>query len=133
MSLLNIFDISGSALIAQSCRLNVSASNMANAESLSNNGNPYSSKQVVFKLNTNFAQEIGGVKVKKIIEDKTPWKILYDPGNPLADSKGYVKSSNVNMISEMINTISSSRSYQANVEVINTARSMILKTLTLGQ
>ncbi|MDQ1237239.1 MAG: flagellar basal body rod protein FlgC [Wigglesworthia glossinidia] len=132
--MLNILNISGSALLAQSCRINVSASNIANAESFDKNGIPYQAKQVIFKLDTsNCNNKIGGVKIKKIINDKKPWKLIYDPYNPNADEYGYIKTSNVNIIEEMVNTISASRSYQANIEVINTARTMILKTLNLGQ
>lgn len=132
--MLNILKISGSALFAQSCRINISASNIANAESVDKNGNPYQSKQVIFQLdNDNYKNQVGGVKIKKIINDKKPLKLVYDPHHPNANEYGYVKMTNVNIIEEMVNTISASRSYQANIEVINTARSMILKTLSLGQ
>uniref|UniRef100_A0A1A9Z112 Flagellar basal-body rod protein FlgC n=1 Tax=Glossina pallidipes TaxID=7398 RepID=A0A1A9Z112_GLOPL len=132
--MLNILKISGSALFAQSCRINVSASNIANSESIDKNGTPYQSKQVIFQLdNSNYNNQIGGVKIKKIINDKKPLKLVYDPNHPFSDENGYVKMPNVNIVEEMVNTISASRSYQANIEVINTARSMILKTLSLGQ
>ncbi len=74
----------------------------------------------------------GGVKVADVIESQAPDKLVYEPGNPLADAKGYVKCQTL-MSSEMVNTMSASRSYQANVEVLNTVKSMMLKTLTLGQ
>ncbi|TYL43521.1 flagellar basal body rod protein FlgC [Dickeya sp. ws52] len=134
MSLLNIFDISGSALSAQSQRLNVSASNLANADSVAGpDGQPYRAKQVVFEVDAAPGQATGGVKVAKVVEDPSPEKLVYQPGNPLADAKGYVRMPNVDPVNEMVNTISASRSYQANVEVLNTTKSMMLKTLTIGQ
>lgn len=133
MALLNIFDIAGSALTAQSQRLNVAASNLANADSVTGpDGQPYRAKQVVFGLTLRGAAT-GGVKVADVIESQAPDKLVYEPGNPLADAKGYVKMPNVDVVGEMVNTMSASRSYQANVEVLNTVKSMMLKTLTLGQ
>jgi len=134
MSLFSIFDISGSAMTAQSKRLNVSASNMANADSVAGpDGTPYRARQVVFRVNAAPGQEIGGVQVSDVIESNEPDRLVYEPGNPLADAKGYVRMPNVNVVSEMVNTISASRSYQANVEVMNSAKALMLKTLTLGQ
>lgn len=78
-------------------------------------------------------RQTGGVKVADVIESQAPDKLVYEPGNPLADAKGYVKMPNVDVVGEMVNTMSASRSYQANVEVLNTVKSMMLKTLTLGQ
>ena len=134
MSMLGIFDIAGSALAAQSQRLNVSASNMANADSVTGpDGQPYRAKQVVFQVNAAPGQETGGVKVAQIVDDPAPMRRVYEPGNPMADAKGYVQMPNVDVVSEMVNTISASRSYQANVEVLNTTKSLMMKTLTLGQ
>ncbi|WP_435927747.1 flagellar basal body rod protein FlgC [Dryocola sp. BD613] len=134
MSLFNILDISGSAMAAQSKRLNVSASNMANADSaVGPDGNPYRARQVVFQVNASAGQQIGGVKVSEVVESSAPDRMVYEPGNPLADDKGYVRMPNVDVVSEMVNTISASRSYQANVEVMNSAKALMLKTLTLGQ
>lgn len=134
MSLFSIFDISGSAMTAQSKRLNVSASNMANADSVAGpDGTPYRARQVVFQVNRAAGQDIGGVQVSDVIESNAPDRLVYEPGNPLADAKGYLHMPNVNVVGEMVNTISASRSYQANVEVMNTAKAMMLKTLTLGQ
>ncbi|MCA6219949.1 flagellar basal body rod protein FlgC [Photorhabdus antumapuensis] len=134
MSLLSVFDIAGSALSAQSQRLNVSASNMANADSVAGpDGQPYRAKQVVFRVAAPVGQETGGVRVSEIVDDPTPFRLEYQPGHPLADEKGYVRMPNVDVVGEMINTISASRSYQANVEVLNTTKSIMLKTLTLGQ
>ena len=132
--MLSIFDISGSALRAQSQRLNVSASNLANADSVTGpDGQPYRAKQVVFRTQPSNGSGIGGVQVAAIVDDPAPFKQVYQPGNPLADDQGYVKMPNVNVVAETVNSISASRSYQANVEVLNTVKSLMLKTLTLGQ
>ncbi|KGT93312.1 flagellar basal body rod protein FlgC [Erwinia typographi] len=131
MSIFNVFDISGSAMRAQSQRLNVSASNMANAESVTSaDGQPYRAKHVIFQSSS---QGIGGVHVSEVVESQSEGKLVYEPGNPLANDKGYVRMPDIDVIGEMVNTISASRSYQANVEVMNTAKSLMLKTLTLGQ
>ena len=134
MALLNIFDIAGSALTAQSKRLNVAASNMANADSVTGpDGEPYRAKQVVFEVQAAPGQETGGVKVSQLVDDPSPERLVYQPGNPLADAKGYVRMPNVDVVGEMVNSIAASRSYQANVEVLNTTKSLMMKTLTLGQ
>lgn len=131
----SIFAISGSALIAQSQRMNVSASNLANADSVtSTSGKAYRAKQVFFQVdNKGYQNMVSGVKVTKVIEDPSPMNLVYEPNHPLADERGYIQKPNVDVVAEMVNTISASRSYQANVEVINTAKSLMLKTLTLGQ
>lgn len=134
MSLFNVFNISGSAMSAQSQRLNTVASNLANADSATSaNGTPYKAKQVVFNAIPTKSPDVSGVKVQKIIEDKSPAKVVYDPKNPMADSKGYVSMPNVNVTKEMVNMISASRAYQNNVETMNTAKTLLLKTLTIGQ
>lgn len=134
MALLNIFDIAGSAMAAQSKRLNVAASNLANADSVTGpDGQPYRAKQVVFAVDAAPGYATGGVKVTQVTESTAPDKLLYQPGNPLADANGYVRMPNVDVVGEMVNSMSASRSYQANVEVLNTAKTMMLKTLTLGQ
>lgn len=134
MSLLSIFDISGSALTAQSQRMNVAASNLANADSATGpDGEPYRAKQVVFQVKANAGAEIGGVQVLQVVEDPAPPRMIYQPGNPLADAKGYVRMPSVDTVGEMVNSIAASRSYQANVEVLNTTKSLMMKTLTLGQ
>lgn len=133
MALLNIFDIAGSAMTAQSQRLNVSASNLANADSVTGpDGKPYVAKQVMFQTDAAPGAATGGVKVAQVLDDPSPAKLVYDPGNPLADDKGYVKMPNVDVVAESVNTMSASRSYQANVEVLNTVKSMMMKTLTMG-
>ncbi|PIJ51920.1 flagellar basal body rod protein FlgC [Erwinia sp. OLTSP20] len=134
MALLNIFDIAGSAMTAQSQRMNVSASNLANADSVTGpDGQPYTAKQVVFQVDARPGSPTGGVKVAEVVDDPTPSKLVYEPGNPMADDKGYVRMPNVNVVAETVNTLSASRSYQANVEVLNTVKQLMMKTLTLGQ
>ncbi|NMM10082.1 MAG: flagellar basal body rod protein FlgC [Polaromonas sp.] len=131
---LGIFDIAGSAMTAQSQRMNVTASNLANADSVSGpDGKPYRARQVVFEMAPVDGQDIGGVRVARVIEDPSPMRMMHDPKNPLANADGYVTMPNVNVVEEMVNMISASRSYQANVEVLNTAKSLMLKTLTVGQ
>jgi flagellar basal-body rod protein FlgC len=130
---MNIFNVAGSAMAAQSQRMNVTASNLANAESVAGpDGQPYRAKQVVFEVASG-QQDIGGVKVAGVVEDPSPLKMVYDPKNPHADATGYVTMPNVNVVEEMTNMISASRSYQANVEVLNTAKTLMVKTLTIGQ
>lgn len=134
MSLMNIFEIAGSAMTAQAQRLNVVSSNLANADSVtSSNGQPYRAKQVVFRETPVGGATGNGVKVVGVIEDPSPGKQVYDPKNPLADAQGYVAMPNVSVVDEMVNMIDAARSYQNNVEMMNTAKSLMLKTLTLGQ
>ncbi|MES2072914.1 MAG: flagellar basal body rod protein FlgC [Pseudomonadota bacterium] len=134
MSLFNVFNVAGSAMSAQSQRLNVVSSNLANADSVtSSDGQPYKAKQVVFSATPLAGTPSTGVRVKEVVEDSTPPKLMYDPKHPLADEKGYVAMPNVNVVEEMVNMISASRSYQTNVETMNSAKTMLLKTLTLGQ
>ena len=136
MSLFNVMTIAGSALTAQSERLNVVASNLANADSATSaNGQPYHAKQVVFSAVplSGGSGAVTGVRVQGVVDDPTPMKTVYDPGNPLADANGYVTMPNVNVVEEMVNMISASRSYQNNVEVLNTTNAMLTKTLTIGQ
>lgn len=134
MALMSIFDIAGSAMSAQSQRMNVAASNLANAESVTGpDSQPYRARQVVFQVDAPAGVATGGVRVSQVIESQAPDKLVFEPGNPLADANGYVRMPNVDVVGEMVNTLSASRSYQANVEVLNTAKSMMLKTLTIGQ
>lgn len=136
MSLFNIFQVSSSAMTAQSMRLNAVASNLANADSIvSSDGKTYRAKQVVFET-TPVGQADAltqGVRVRQVVEDASPPRMVYDPKNPAADDKGYVAFPNVNVVEEMTNMISASRSYQTNVEVMNTAKTMMLRTLQIGQ
>ena len=134
MSLFNIFNVAGSAMSAQSQRLNAVTSNIANADSAtSSTGQPYRAKQVVFSVVPLSGQESSGVKVQQVIEDASAPKMVYDPKHPLADEKGYVAMPNVNVVEEMVNMLSASRSYQTNVETMNAAKTLLLKTLTIGQ
>lgn len=134
MSLFNIFNVAGSAMNAQSQRLNTVASNLANADSATGpDGKAYRAKQVVFNTVPVGEQGGAGVNVAAVIEDASPMKQVYDPKHPLADDKGYVTLPNVNVVEEMVNMISASRSYQSNVEMLNTSKTLLLKTLNLGQ
>lgn len=133
MSLFHIFNVAGSAMSAQSQRLNAVASNIANVDSATSpNGQPYRTKQVVFKTVPYGNIENSGVKVDQVVEDQAPPKMVYDPKHPMADVNGYVAMPNVNPVEEMVNMISASRSYQTNVETMNTAKNMLMKTLTIG-
>lgn len=139
MSMLNIFRVSGSAVSAQSQRLNVVASNLANADTVAGpDGQAYKARQVVFQtLPFNAPDEAAasaaGVQVTQVTEDQTAGRRVLDPKHPQADADGYVTYSNVNAVEEMVNMISASRSYQNNIEVMNTAKSLLLKTLQMGQ
>ncbi|MBY0340343.1 MAG: flagellar basal body rod protein FlgC [Rhodocyclaceae bacterium] len=134
MSLSNVFAIAGSALTAQSARLNTTASNLANADSVVGaDGQPYRAKQVVFKA-TPVSESGGvGVRVTQVVDSAAPLRQVYDPKNPQADDKGMVNMPNVNVVEEMVNMISASRAYQNNVEVMNTAKTLMQRTLALGQ
>ena len=135
MSMFTIFGVSGSAISAQAQRLNTVASNLANADAVAGpDGQAYRARQVVFQT-----QPMGnkpasaGVKVQNVIESDVPNRRVFNPQHPSADAEGYVTHSNVNPVEEMVNMISASRSYQNNVEVMNTAKSLLLKTLQMGQ
>jgi len=134
MSMMNIFNVSGSAISAQSQRLNVVASNLANADTVAGpDGQAYKARPVTFQTELMGAAGAAGVKVSTISEDNTPGRRVHDPKHPSADADGYVTYSNVNAVEEMVNMISASRSYQNNVEVMNTAKTLLLKTLQMGQ
>ena len=132
MSLNRVFDIAGSAVAAQGQPLNTVASNLANADSAAAPGAaPYRAKQAVFEAAP--AKDGGAaVRVARVQEDASPGRRHYDPKHPLADAEGYVTFSNVNVVDEMVNMVSAARSYQNNIEVMNTAKSLMLKTLSLG-
>lgn len=133
MANFSILDISGSALSAQSQRMNVAASNMANANSVAGpDGQPYKAKQVIFEQQMQ-ANGVGGVKVQQVVESDAPARREYSPGHPLADEQGYITMPNVDPVSEMVNMISASRSYQANVEVMNTSKDLLMRTLSIGK
>ncbi len=134
MSMFRIFDVSGSAVSAQTQRLNVVASNLANADTVAGpDGQAYKARQVVFA--TTLMGEVGaaGVRVSNVVEDPSVGRRVHDPKHPGADAQGYITYSNVNPVEEMVNMISASRSYQNNIEVMNTAKGLLLKTLQMGQ
>jgi flagellar basal-body rod protein FlgC len=141
MSMFQIFNISGSAVSANSQRLNVVASNLANVDTVAGpDGSVYKARQVVFQTHMVGAREgapldaaAAGVRVTNVVEDQTPGRRVHDPKHPKADAQGYVTYSNVNSVEEMVNMIAASRSYQNNVEVMNTAKVLLQKTLQLGQ
>ena len=145
-----VFDIAGSGLSAQSVRLNTVASNLANADSVSGDPNKvYKARHPIFEavraqLQASAMQgQVNGplngdngnaaVRVTGIYESQAPATARYEPGNPLANADGYVYAPAVNVVEEMVNMISASRSYQNNVEVMNTSKDLLLATLRLGQ
>ena len=140
MSLFNVFNTAGSALNAQTIRLNTTASNLANAESV--DGDPskvYRARHPVFRTmldpsDTGFAGEnaTAGVRVLGVVESTSPPTMRYQPDHPLANKDGYIYMSNVNSIEEMTNMISANRTFATNVEAINTARDLLLKTISMG-
>lgn len=135
MSLFQIFNVAGSGMSAQSIRLNTTASNLANSESVSGSEETaYKARHPVFSTVLDAEQNSTvSVKVLDIVESQATPRKQYEPDNPLADEQGYVYLPNVNPISEMANMISASRSYQNNVEVMNTSKQLILSTLRLGE
>ena len=134
MSMFSIFGVSASAISAQSQRLNVVASNLANVDAVAGpDGKAYKARQVVFQTVPVGSEKTPGVAVSSITENQTEGRRVHNPTSPMADAEGYVTHSNVNAVEEMVNMISASRSYQNNVEVMNTAKSLLLKTLQLGQ
>lgn len=134
MSLFNVFSIAGSAMTAQSARLNATASNLANADSVvSADGKPYRAKQVVFKA-TPVAPDGGlGVRVTQVVDSAAPGRLVYDPKSPAANEQGYVEMPNVNVVEEMTNMISASRAYQTNSEIMSAAKALLVKTLAIAQ
>lgn len=138
MSMFQIFNVAGSAVSAQSQRLNVVASNLANADTVAGpDGQAYKARQVVFQtvlMGTGTQPEAAaGVRVSTVREDTSAGRRVHDPKHPGADADGYVTYSNVNSVEEIVNMISASRSYQNSIEVMNTARTLLQKTLQMGQ
>jgi flagellar basal-body rod protein FlgC len=138
MSLFRIFDIAGSAMSAQSVRLNTTASNLANANTIASSAETaYRSRQPVFQTvmdnSVGANPESAGVRVAGVVETSAPPAKIHEPGNPLADADGYVYMSNVNPVDELVNMISASRSYQNSVEVLSTSKELLLRTLSIGQ
>lgn len=135
MGLLANFQISGSAMSAQSLRLNTTASNMANAETIAaSEKEAYRARETVFQSfkfdNARPAET--GVKMLGVVQSGAPVRSKYDPEHPMANESGYVFTSNVDTVEEMVNMLSASRSYQNNVEVLNTSKDLMLRTLSLG-
>jgi len=139
MSLFSIFNVAGSGMAAQSTRLNTVASNLANADSVASTPEAaYRSREPLFaavqkQLGSRAADNGQGVQVLGVTESQAAIPSRYEPGNPLADADGYVYASNVNPVDELVNMISASRSYQNNVEVMNSTRQLMQKTLDLGK
>lgn len=138
MSLFKVFDVAGSGMNAQALRLNMTASNLANAETVAGSADAaYKARHPVFASALKAAQGGGEssaqVEVKGVVEDSSPAQRLYQPNHPMADQDGYVYRSNVNSVEEMVDMISAQRSYQNNVEVMNTSRDLLLQTLRLGR
>ncbi len=145
MSIFNSINVSASALTAEKTRIDVIAKNMANANSTrATGGRPYRRQMVVFEENKDkaFAEhlrdytsknESKGVKISKIVEDDTPFKLKYEPGHPDANEDGYVEMPNVDTIKEMVDLISAQRSYDANITAMNSSKSMLMKALDIGR
>jgi flagellar basal-body rod protein FlgC len=135
MSNLPIFDVAGSAMTAQSVRLSTVASNLANADSVA--GTPdgvYRAKQPIFSAEPLAADPaLAGVTVTNVIESTAAPLKRYEPGHPLADAQGYVYAPDIDPVAQMVDMISASRSYQANVEVFNTAKDLAVATLGMGR
>ena len=134
MSLMGTFDLGTTGLVAQSVRLNLIASNVANAETaVTAEGRPYRARQAVFQALPRKNSVGMGVAVQRIVESDAPPRVEYRPGHPLANEKGYVTMPNLNPAEQMVDMISASRAYQMNVELMNTTRQLMLKTLDLGR
>lgn len=134
MNSFGVFDVSASAMNAQRTRMNVIASNMANSHSTrTQEGGPYRRKDVVFSSDGTGTAELSGVEVSSVVEDQSPPMMVYDPGHPDADAKGYVAMPNVNMIEEMVNMMLATRAYEASVAAFNMSKGIVLKSLEIGR
>lgn len=138
MGLFGVFDIAGSAMSAQALRLNLVSSNLANADALSSSTEEtYRARYPVFATALDEAArqrgETGGVRVRGVVQSDAPLSREYRPGHPAADEQGYVYRPNVNVIEQMADMISASRSFQTNVDVVNVSKQMLLRTLSMGQ
>ncbi len=128
----SIFDIAGSAMRAQTLRLNTTASNLANASSVASTPEEaYRARHPVFAAVLD--NEIGGVRTRGVVESTREPEMRYEPGHPLANEEGYIFGSNVDNVEEMANMMSASRSYQSNVDMISTIRQLMLQTLKMGE
>lgn len=139
MSLFNAFKAAGSAMQAQTQRLNTVASNMANVETAASNPEDvYKARKVVFQAELDKAAPgkaalAKGVNVKEVVTDNAQPRKVYDPKHPLADEQGYIYMPDINAVEEMVDMMAASRNYQTNAEVMNTAKSLMIKTLNMGQ
>lgn len=145
MSMFNSINVSASALNAEKTRIDIITKNIANAKTTkSTGGTPYRRQMVVFEENrrNSFEKHLnkhindvnnGGVKISKIVEDDTPFKLVYEPGHPDADETGYVKMPNVDTVKEMVDLISAQRAYDSNVTAVNTSKAMLMKALEIGR
>ena len=134
MSLLGTFDVGTTGLVAQSLRLNLIASNVANAETaVSADGQPYRARHVVFQAEARAGKVGQGVKVARIVESNAEPRMEYRPGHPMANPQGYITMPNVNPAEQMVDMVSASRAYQFNIEMMNTTKQLMLKTLDLGK
>lgn len=145
MSIFNSINISTTALTAEKTRIDLIAKNMANANTTrSTGGMPYRRQMAIFEENKGqaFSEHLkkysdkfsgGGVKISKIVEDDSPFKLVYEPGHPDADVNGYLKMPNVDIIKEMVDLISAQRSYDANITAMNASKSMLSKALDIGR
>lgn len=137
MASLKIFDIAGSGMAAESVRLNTVASNIANANSVASSADKvYKPRQVVFeevRRQTREVEAASAVRVKDVVEADVEALMRYEPSNPMADANGYVYAPNISAVDQMVDMIAASRSYQNNIEVMNTSRELMLATLRLGQ
>jgi len=133
VSLFNSLSISGSGMTAERMRLDVIASNLANADTTRGpDGQPYRRKEVVLETQRgSFADVLGGVRVAGVVDDPTPPRRVYDPGHPDADAQGYVSLPNVSPVTEMVDMITASRGYEANVQALNQAKQMFTRTLDI--
>ena len=134
MSLMRTFEIGSTGLVAQSIRLNTTASNIANVETLEGpDGRPYRGRQVVFRTTPIDGAPGAGVEVANIVESDAPLRKEFKPGHPRADAQGYVEMPNVNPVEVMVDMISASRSYQMNIELMSNTRLLITRTLSMGK
>lgn len=145
MSIFNSINISATALTAEKTRIDIIAKNMANVNTTrSTGGMPYRRQMAVFQENkgTPFSEHLNkfknqgngeGVKISKIVEDDSPFKLDYEPGHPDADENGYVQKPNVDTIKEMVDLISAQRSYDSNITAMNASKSMLMKALEIGR
>ncbi|NLM06407.1 MAG: flagellar basal body rod protein FlgC [Tissierellia bacterium] len=145
MMMFNFMDISASALTAEKTRIDIIAKNLANANTTrATGGMPYRRQMPVFKEHTvnSFSRILNskinrsnfeGVKISRIVEDQSPFRTIYEPGHPDADENGYLKTSNVDVVKEMVDMISAQRAYDSNITAINTSKAMMTKALEIGR